>query len=73
MSRRLLDSENGDWIAQLRLCLSSQTEVDLTHFDFDSHGKICEHLAREYGMEISLDRDLSAKTLQFTGWLLLHL
>jgi hypothetical protein len=34
-------------------------------FDYEKCGAICESLAREFSMEMALDRDPSAKTLHF--------
>jgi hypothetical protein len=63
--RPVLRCDAADWEDRLRDFLKRQVEVDLVDFDYKKCGAICESLAREFSMEMALDRDPSAKTLHF--------
>ena len=65
MSRVIVNCEQPDWLAQLHSHLSNQTEVDLINFEFTTHGKQCEDLARMHAMEMTMDRDPKARALHF--------
>jgi hypothetical protein len=63
--RLVLRCDVADWEEQLRDFLKRQVEVDLVAFDYEKCGAICESLAREFTMEMALDRDPLARTLHF--------
>jgi hypothetical protein len=65
MSRPIINGQDPNWSSLLHSYLSKQTEVDLLNFDFEQHGTLCENLARQFSMEMRLDREPTAKAVHF--------
>jgi len=65
MSCRILDCSDLNWPEKLEASLADGTEVDLANFIFEVHGAKCEILARNYGMQFTLDRDPKEKAAHF--------
>ena len=61
----VLRCDQTGWDSQLRELLKGRAEVELFHFDYDKHGKACEDMAKEYCMEMTLDRDPSKASVHF--------
>lgn len=64
-ARPVLSCKFAGWEDRLKEFLKAQAEVDLLDFDYAEHGDACELLARQFSMEMTLDRVPEARALHF--------
>ena len=64
-SRPVLSCNTPRWDDRLRDLLKAQIEVDVMDFDYSECGKVCESLAKQFSMEMMLDRNPGARALHF--------
>ena len=64
-TRRTLSCLHPNWEDDVLYLLSTDHEIDLIDFDYDKHGTTCESLARQYPVELRMDRNPSVRVIYF--------
>ena len=59
MSRIIIACDDPDWALRVHLHLGEHREVDLINVGFRELGRYCEGLARNFSMNMRLERDPS--------------
>jgi hypothetical protein len=55
--RNICSCDEAGWKTKAELSLKNGFDVELLNFDFEQHGRFCESLANNYGVELWHDRD----------------